>query len=266
MTQVATRYLSALTIRPTAPLTFRIFPGSMIRIATYPFVPPSTLSGFLKRIWLARGLQAVPPMEPRSAIRKRKVDSHPMLVLPRSLICLGATAEQYQIHRAYRQGPKSLSHSRFSMLRRTEDKENFQLMAWEYLMADQLTGYVVSQDAALLDKLTELRGYGWKLGKEGYAVVEDVTSPHPLQEERVVRRASIFAPAAAMTTAAPPYDLYRMYRIEWRDDDPALDENRPAMVKGFRDMSVAVISRETELDYLISGDRAIPRALVEELK
>jgi len=31
------------TIQPTAALTFRILPGSILNIATYPFVPPTTL-------------------------------------------------------------------------------------------------------------------------------------------------------------------------------------------------------------------------------
>ena len=43
-------YCLKLKIIPMAAMTFRILPGSILNIATYPFVPPTTLSGFLRRL------------------------------------------------------------------------------------------------------------------------------------------------------------------------------------------------------------------------
>lgn len=41
-----------LTIKPTAGLTFRRMPSSILHISTYPFLTPTTMSGFLRRLKL----------------------------------------------------------------------------------------------------------------------------------------------------------------------------------------------------------------------
>jgi hypothetical protein len=72
----------ALWIRPTSALTFRVLPGSIRDIATYPFVPPTTLSGWLRRLFWAREGLLPPDWKEGNAPR--------FYVLPRRYVPLGA--------------------------------------------------------------------------------------------------------------------------------------------------------------------------------
>ena len=43
-------WVSEIVCRPTGPLTFRRMPSGLLHIMSYPFMPPTTLSGFLARL------------------------------------------------------------------------------------------------------------------------------------------------------------------------------------------------------------------------
>ena len=43
-------WMLELVIKPTSGLTFRRMPSSILHISTYPFLPPTTMSGFLRRL------------------------------------------------------------------------------------------------------------------------------------------------------------------------------------------------------------------------
>ena len=45
-------WMLKLEIKPTSGLTFRRMPSSILHISTYPFLPPTTMSGFLRRLKL----------------------------------------------------------------------------------------------------------------------------------------------------------------------------------------------------------------------
>src|SRR5262245_29318494 len=103
-------HLLALDIRPTAALTFRVLPGSILDIGTYPFVPPTTLSGFLRRLaMLAAGIDV-----PGTA-----VDDAPYYVLPSSVITLGAypfPGQRGMVHRTHRKGMKDFTDTSFTRI------------------------------------------------------------------------------------------------------------------------------------------------------
>ncbi len=269
-------YCLELQIQPAAALTFRILPGSILNIATYPFVPPTTLSGFLRRLaMLSAGLE----------IPETKVDKEnpPIYILPPRYIALGAypALNTYSgVHRTYRKGMREFSHDIFSRLYIEEDRANFQLHTWEYLIATELTGYVASESATELEIFQEFKGYGCKLGKEGYGILTEV-SPQPILLERQVIAAhpSTILPMEALllnNPVVPGCDIYNLYRYQWSNsavnsmNEQELTSNRPTSVEGFVPFVAAYFPRSQNsvptLDYYSQGEINIPVSLINLLK
>lgn len=128
-------YCVELTIQPTAALTFRMLPGSILNIATYPFVPPTSLSGYLRRLSI---------MSNGGEIPGTKVKNPSTYLLPPRYITLGAYSTNSRwsgIHRTYRKGMDRFTHDAFSSIYREKNsKENIQLHTWEYLITEELMG------------------------------------------------------------------------------------------------------------------------------
>ena len=104
-------YYIQLDIRPTGGLTFRRMPGSILHIATYPFLPPSTMSGYLRRLLMLAG----------GCYPNTTVGNAPYYVLPWPLYhVLGAypvPRRAYRVHITRRHGPKyQTKHTVFSKL------------------------------------------------------------------------------------------------------------------------------------------------------
>jgi hypothetical protein len=219
-------YVVTFNLTPTAGLTFRILPGSILDIATYPFVPPTTLSGFLRRLaMISVGLQ-FPNTGPND-------ENTPFYALPREIMVVGA----YPVgmwtrpaHRTYRKGPRDLGHTAFSALYRGKSRgpENIQLHTWEYLLAEKLTGYVVSKNLEDLNHLGRLVGYGAKLGKEGFAFVESVDGPFELQQTELQATPSTVIPADELFRRNPQVaaDIYTLYSFVWRSTDTDRGQSR----------------------------------------
>ena len=60
-------YGISLDIHPTGGLTFRRMPSAILHISTYPFLPPTTMSG-----WLRRLLMLSAGHYPETRVKKRK--------------------------------------------------------------------------------------------------------------------------------------------------------------------------------------------------
>ncbi len=218
-------YAVALWIRPTSALTFRILPGSLLDIATYPFIPPTTLSGWLRRLfWAKEGL--LPP-------DLRAGNAPKFYVLPRHLRCLGAyPVGGWRIHRTYRHGPRSFTHDSFSRLR-VQEREELQLHTWEYLLADSFLGVVLAPHQEELEPFKELEGYGFKLGKEGFAFLERVGDPVPVEAEE--HEGLVLTPVRAENWSGEVQGAYPLYRFVYDKDraDPAPNDTHPSPVKGY---------------------------------
>jgi len=284
-------YAMHFTIRPTAGLTFRILPGSILDIATYPFVPPTTLSGFLRRLAMLSAGVVFPNTGPND-------ESTPFYALPRQLIALGAYpvgACTRPPHRTYRKGPRDLGHSAFSAIYRGRSRgpENIQLHTWEYLVAEAFDGYVVSDDSAGLTRLAAVRGYGAKLGKEGYAFVEDVSGPFTLERNETQAHSSTIVPADALFESNPQVaaDVFTLHSFLWRDpvtahrqpmqgrrrrrtedtervfsQDPF--EPYPSSIVGYKPFVAALLrpSANVVLDFWYQGETFIPAQLITILQ
>lgn len=269
-------YCLEITIQPTAALTFRILPGSILNIATYPFVPPTTLSGFLRRL----GMMSVGLELPETRINK---ENPPIYALPPRYLALGAypTTDTWSaVHRTYRKGMRDFNHHAFSSLYREQNsKEQFQLHTWEYLIAEELVGYVVSESPEGLEHFQDLKGYGCKLGKEGYAVVTDV-SDEPIQLERqtVAAHPSTIAPMEALSQSGQfirGCNIYNLYRYKWSEEATQAHSDRegfldqqPTSVKGFIPFVAAYFPEASAptLDYYTKGDIYIPVSFINLLK
>lgn len=261
MEQAEHYYGVVLTVRPTGALTFRRMPSSIVHIATYPFIPPSTLSGWLRRLYmLQRGVY------PETGLKKPDY-----FVMPADYHVLGAYPEpepqrSFTIHQTKRQGVRSFNHAAFSRLSRSQnDDEVYQLHTWEYLLADRFAGYVLHREAAALERMAELVNLGCKCGKEGYAFLESVS------EVRLFRRAASCAglstPATGRELIGKPADLFVSYRHEYSqhqpfESDPASDE--PSQIDGFTTIWLGWPARGIELDCFSDGVHVIPAGMLED--
>jgi hypothetical protein len=268
-------YLLKLKIIPTAAMTFRILPSSILNIATYPFVPPTTLSGFLRRL----AMMSVGMSIPETSINK---DNPPFYTLPSRYVALGAypSANTLRtVHKTYRKGMREFNHYSFSQLYVEKDKANFQLHTWEYLIAEELTGYVISESLEGLEHFKNLESYGCKLGKEGFAVVEEVSQPIQITRETVKAIPSTIIPMESLLQNGQfvgGCDIYNLYRYKWSDNSETfsteegfLDEKRTP-IEGFIPFVAAYYPKEVNstptLDYYTDGESYIPASLVNLLK
>lgn len=257
-----------LTLRPTGALTFRILPGSILDITTYPFVPPSTLSGWLYRVWRFAKTSANPEF------LETGLKNSPYYYLPRSLISLGAYLPEIpSIHRTRRHGTKGFSSTSRSALV-TDDMEAPQLHTWSYLFAERLEGYVVSSDLGLLQTLVEpLREdgetlpLGCKLGKEGFAYLENISEPLELTATESEQTPQIWPllPLEDAVLGQIDFDLFSVYKPVWKSGRGGWME--PSMVEGFTPLPLALPQRGTlKTDWLIADAICIPKRLVEVLQ
>jgi CRISPR/Cas system-associated protein Cas5 (RAMP superfamily) len=269
-------YCLEIKIQPTAGLTFRILPGSILNIATYPFVPPTTLSGFLRRLgMMSAGLEL-----PETRINK---ENPPIYALPNRYLALGAYPAPNTwsaVHRTYRKGMRDFNHDAFSSLYREQNsKEQFQLHTWEYLIAEELIGYVVSESPEGLEHFQRLEGYGCKLGKEGYAVVSKVSDIIQLEQQTIAAYPSTIAPMEALLQSCQfisGCDIYNLYRYQWSANVQTTSEQAgfldeiPSSIEGFVPFIAAYFSEPSNsnptLDYYTNGDINIPVSLVNLLK
>ncbi|MEH1827168.1 MAG: hypothetical protein V7L22_17670 [Nostoc sp.] len=260
-----------------AAMTFRILPGSILNIATYPFVPPTTLSGFLRRL----GMLNVGLDIPETSINK---DNPPVYALPPLYIALGAYPQSNSlrtVHKTYRKGMREFNHYSFSKLYVEKDKANFQLHTWEYFITEELIGYVVSESLEGLAQFKNLEGYGCKLGKEGFAVLEEVSEPINLTLDTVTAFPSTLVPMEAILQSnqfVGGCDIYNLYRYNWKINSNNCStsiregflDNEPTQVGGFIPFVTGYYPKEGNLaptlDYYTNEEIYIPVSLVSLLK
>ena len=254
-----------ITIRPTAPLTFRRIPFSTLEMLTYPFVPPTTLSGYLDRlVRLSRGVEL--PETSNADLN--------FYALPRTYHVLGALAApdpvySQQVLTTVRQGIRSFDHVAASQLKhdkrsKTErSKESYQLYRWEYLFADALVGYIVHEREDALVVLTGIQNYGCKLGKEGWAYVEQIEGPFPLEQRFMRTRPSCLVPATEAFGGSTR--MYPIYRYAWHDATAQVHElgGGPAPIQGFVPFLAAVMDDAVEMDYYVGNGTYIAVSLLE---
>lgn len=261
-------YCLKFTLTPTAAMTFRILPGSILNIATYPFVPPTTLSGYLRRLaMMSAGLEL-----PETRINK---DNPPFYTLPRNYVTLGAYPTSWSgIHRTYRKGMRGFNHDDFSKLY-VKGKANFQLHTWEYFIAEELVGYLVSESDSELADFQDLETYGCKLGKEGFAVVKTVSEPMKLEQKTVAALPSTIVPMETLlqsNNSARCFDMYNLYRYDW-DKYSRVEsflDDAPTLINGFIPFVAAYYSQNSSylptLDYYTNEEIYLPVSLVNLLK
>jgi hypothetical protein len=212
-----------LTFRPAGPLTFRRMPSGSLPIMSYPFMPPTTMSGFLKRLLLiAEEEKGDWPGYGDDWFQKPKAGKEApgagfTLTLEKSLRCLGAFPhpERWSIHKTRRHGPKNFQHSQFSQLLREDHKENYQLHHWDYLFCDHLTGWVVAREREPLEKLKCLTNFGGKAGKEGFLYVSEARAPQPAE-----KREGNYVPLGLAPLPLRPESgaFYTLYGHHWSND------------------------------------------------
>jgi hypothetical protein len=269
-------YAVRLQLRPTGALTFRILPGSILDITTYPFVPPSTLSGWLYRIWRFAVTRTNPEF------LETGLKDSPFYYLPRALVSLGAysppfpsnqdSRPSHTVHRTRRHGTKGFSSTSRSALV-TEDMEAPQLHTWSYLLADRFTGYVVCRDLEPLQTLVEplheegeTLELGCKIGKEGFAYLEHISEPMALEAVEGLFEPPNWSllPLEEAANGQLDFDLYTLYKPTWKKTSQNWLEAAP--VEGFTPIPLVLPQRgHLQTKWWKAPDILIPQSLVEVL-
>lgn len=245
-----------VTLRPTAALTFRRAPFSTLEMLTYPFVPPTTLSGYLDRVVRLARSEELPEIDNPHDLR--------FYALPQSYHVLGAIANPAAtVITTTRQGIRSFDHVAFSRLQRNKDKEYYQLYRWEYLFAEIFLGYILHEQAEALEPLLDTHNYGCKLGKEGWAYVEQIEGPFALERQRATAVPSCLVPAIEAFGGATR--MYPLYRYAWREAEAHTHTlgGGPAPIEGFNPFLAALMSTAVEMDYYLGNEAVIPASLLE---
>lgn len=219
-------WVTELIFKPAGPLTFRKMPSGSLPIMSYPFMPPTTMSGFLQRLlMIARGKTW--PGYGEDWFRKGKkgkpeAGQEYTLTLEKQYRALGAfpVADRWCIHKTRRHGPKVLNHTNFSKFLRLDkdetkqEKKSYQLHHWDYLFSDELRGWVVAKSDRNLEVLEALQNFGGKAGKEGYLYVTRVGEPQPLKLQQ-----GEFQPLGLVPQSARPSSgtFYTLYGHHWSD-------------------------------------------------
>lgn len=248
-------WVSKIVFQSSGPLTFRRMPSGILHIMSYPFMPPTTMSGFLARLMLIAEGNEWPgygkdwygncqleindasanaekkkgkSKKPQKA-EKLKAGHEYTLTLDKDYRSLGAFPhpERWRIHKTRRHGPKDFKHREFSELLRMNHGANYQLHHWDYLFCDEFTGWVAAKSSEILLKLTRLRNYGGKAGKEGHLTVTSVEEPRELK-----LRHGEFKPLGLVPQPARPRSgvFYNIYGHYWEDDYLWSDGSRGGVV------------------------------------
>ena len=252
-----------IQIQASAALTFRVLPSGILDIITYPFVPPTTLSGWLRRIWmLAEGHDL-----PETTAKK----DAPFFVLPKEVISLGAYPDKpSHVHKTKRKGMKDFKDTSFTRL--VFDKNTgptFQLHTWEYLTTDKLSAYVVSKEESYLQHLSKvlLDGqqcipWGCKLGKEGFGFVSDVSEVQVLEQQKTDRASLTLLPLDIVIEQETPIDfsVHNIHRFAWKTGSYTLTD--PSPVEGYDMLPLALTTNQTlEANWWIGQDMHFPVGL-----
>ncbi|RKU25651.1 hypothetical protein C6499_14610 [Candidatus Poribacteria bacterium] len=252
-------WMLKLVIKPTSGLTFRRMPSSILHISTYPFLPPTTMSGFLRRL----------KMLETGHLPETAVKDPDYYALPPQLCTLGAYPKenQHRIHTTKRQGIRSFKHNAFSRIVRHQSRtEVYQLHTWEYLFAEQLIGYVVAEDEKLLRELKTVKNFGCKIGKEGYAFVDQICGPTQLTLEQVKARPDTLLPGVALIGV--PCEAFPLYRYAWgigASEHTNLAHPQPSSIEGFIPFVAGEVHGAIELDYYTDGNIHLPKPFIDEL-
>ena len=252
-------WVLTLVIKPTSGLTFRRMPSSILHISTYPFLPPTTMSGFLRRLKLLEAGHL-----PETAVKDPDY-----YALPPQLCPLGAYPQEvgYRIHTTKRQGIRSFNHNAFSRIIRSQsNKEVYQLHTWEYLFTEKLVGYVVSEDLELLSQLKTVENFGCKIGKEGYAFVDRVSGPTQLALEQTQAKPDTLLPGKELVGV--PCEAFPLYRYAWEigaSERVNLTHPEPSAIEGFIPFVAGEVREEIPLDYYTDGNVYLPKPFIDEL-
>ena len=253
-------WMLKLVIKPTSGLTFRRMPSSILHISTYPFLPPTTMSGFLRRLKLLR----------TGHLPETAVKNPDYYTLPPQLCTLGAypKGSKYRIHSTKRQGIRAFNHNAFSrIVRHQSTKEVYQLHTWEYLFTEKLIGYVVSEDQKLLDQLRVIENFGCKIGKEGYAFVDRIFGPTELTLKQIDAKPDTLLPGTALIGA--PCEAFPLYRYAWKAGASRrtnLENPEPSSIKGFVPFVAGQVRCPIKLEYYTNETVHLPKPFIDELQ
>ena len=255
-------------LKATAPLTFRQIPFSMINIKTYPFIPPTTLSGWLERLHRIANGHEIPfkstipekDEEIKWIYMNGSTKAERIFLDWKKYCCLGALPllRENPVNLTYRQGPKSFRHKRFSdikKLRSADKKEEFQLHRWEFITPIDFEGLIISNEQKSLNEILRLQRWGLNIGKEGYAFVHYFSEIFELRGPvEMVKKPSTIVPIQD-TLSSKNSEYYPLYYFNPEEKEYYLE-------------TFAIVEDEIKLKFWIDVNNQIfiPESLLQTKK
>ena len=138
---------------------------------------------------------------------------------------------------------------------------------------------MIAEAAEGLEHFQDLECYGCKFGKEGFAIVTEVSEVFKLEHQTVEAHPSTLLPMEALLNSGQfvgGCDIYNLYRYQWADniqttsDRAGFLDQTPTAADGFVPFVAAYFPTETshlpKLDYYTNREINIPVALVNLLR
>lgn len=183
----------------------------------------------------------------------------PFYVLPRDIISLGAYPDiPSYVHKTKRKGVKNFSDTSFTRL--IFDKKTaptFQLHTWEYLTTDKLNAYLVAENSDALDHLYSLltdgdssTPWGCKLGKEGFAYLNEIGKVEKLEQVQRKQIPKTLLPLEVVIQQGTPIDfaVHNVHRFAWLEGDTDLTEPSPVQGYDIQPLALANLYNSVELE------------------
>ncbi|MEM3437756.1 MAG: hypothetical protein QXP55_04395 [Nitrososphaerales archaeon] len=173
-------------------------PRQEVIVESYPFIPPTTFSGFLARVYLLSRWLRHNDKSCLDELRKHLKEKYkqgplllskyvPCVVLGAfgDIHCIGSCLTRRQGHKPEirlrdRKEEDEFKFTRFK--RNLTGGTQYWPLLWRWYASESLTGYVLFEDKNEFKKLLLTKGYGFKIGYEGFAFVRELDEPRQLRQ------------------------------------------------------------------------------------
>ncbi|MBM7623684.1 hypothetical protein [Sporohalobacter salinus] len=191
-------YVMEIKLKPLSELLFRQMAKSNVEWFTYPFIPPTTMSGFIGEL-----------VGGESLISKKYVEINDgrFRTLPEGVYSLGGIPEIYEKNKHFRQHYRAKGTYNYESLVWEGNKKLAQV---EYFYSSKILAYLISENKEVLKRIEDKIKYKCNnIGKIGVVKIRNTKVKKLKKEEEYEGEVSTLFPVEI----AKKYDLNKMYEV-----------------------------------------------------